>query len=57
MFMRKNVFLSVSALGFALCACSTQTAGTSEESEGIVALADKEISGAAQKGRPSRKVS
>ena len=50
MFMRKNVFLSVSALGFALCACSTQTAGTSEESEGIVALADKEISGAAQKG-------
>ncbi len=50
MFMRKKVFLSVSALGFALCACSTQTAGTSEESEGIVALADKEISGAAQKG-------
>ena len=50
MFMRKNVFLSVSALGFALCACSTQTAGTSEESEGIVALADKKISGAAQKG-------
>lgn len=50
MFMRKNVFLSVSALGFALCACSTQTAGTSEESEGIVALAGKGIKGAAQKG-------
>ena len=50
MFMRKNIFLSVSALGFALCACSTQTAGTSEESEGIIALADKKISGAAQKG-------
>ena len=50
MFMRKNVFLSVSALGLALCACSTQTAGTSEESEGIVALAGKGIKGAAQKG-------
>jgi len=50
MFMRKNVFLSVSALGFALCACSTQTAGTSEESEGVIALAGKEIKGAAQKG-------
>ena len=50
MFMRKNVFLSVSALGIALCACSTQTAGTSEESEGVIALAGKEINGAAQKG-------
>ncbi len=50
MFMRKKVFLSVSALGFALCACSTQTAGTSEESEGVIALAGKEIKGAAQKG-------
>lgn len=50
MFMRKNIFMGVSALGLALCACSTQTAGTSEESEGIVALADKGIKGAAQKG-------
>lgn len=38
------------ALGTAFWACSFQTAGTSEESEGIVALADKKISGAAQKG-------
>lgn len=50
MFMRKNIFMGVSALGLALCACSTQTAGTSEESEGIVALAGKGIKGAAQKG-------
>lgn len=50
MFMRKNIFMGVSALSFALCACSTQTAGTSEESEGIVALAGKGIKGAAQKG-------
>lgn len=50
MFVRMNHFLSVSALGVTLCACSFQTAGTSEESEGIVALADKKISGAAQKG-------
>ena len=42
--------MGVSALGLALCACSTQTAGTSEESEGIVALAGKGIKGAAQKG-------
>lgn len=42
--------MGVSALSFALCACSTQTAGTSEESEGIVALAGKGIKGAAQKG-------
>ena len=48
MFMRKNVFLSVSALGFALCACSTQTAGTSEESEGIIANLD--VAGVSQKG-------
>ncbi|MEE3391889.1 MAG: hypothetical protein VZR28_12045, partial [Candidatus Cryptobacteroides sp.] len=48
--MRKNIFMGVSALSFALCACSTQTAGTSEESEGIVALAGKGIKGAAQKG-------
>ncbi|MBR2307176.1 MAG: hypothetical protein IKA48_08270 [Fibrobacter sp.] len=48
--MRKNIFMGVSALGLALCACSTQTAGTSEESEGIVALAGKGIKGAAQKG-------
>lgn len=50
MFMRKNIFMGVSALSLALCACSTQTAGTSEESEGIVALAGKGIKGAAQKG-------
>ena len=50
MFMRKNIFMGVSALGLALCACSTQTAGTSEESEGIVALAGKGIKGAAQTG-------
>ncbi|SOE45710.1 major paralogous domain-containing protein [Fibrobacter sp. UWT3] len=50
MFMRKNIFMGVSALSLALCACSTQTAGTSEESEGIIALAGKEIKGAAQKG-------
>ena len=50
MFMRKKVFMGVSALSLALCACSTQTAGTSEESEGIVALAGKGIKGAAQKG-------
>lgn len=50
MFMRKNIFMGVSALGLALCACSTQTAGTSEESEGVIALAGKEIKGAAQKG-------
>ncbi|WP_175547203.1 FISUMP domain-containing protein [Fibrobacter sp. UWCM] len=48
--MRKNIFMGVSALSLALCACSTQTAGTSEESEGIVALAGKGIKGAAQKG-------
>lgn len=42
--------MGVSALSLALCACSTQTAGTSEESEGIVALAGKGIKGAAQKG-------
>ena len=50
MFMRMNHFLSVSALGIALCACSFETAGTSDETEGIVALAGKNIAGAAQKG-------
>ena len=50
MFMRMNLFLSVSALGIALCACSFETAGTSDETEGVVALADKKIVGAVQKG-------
>ena len=50
MFLRMNNFLCVAALGIALCACSFETAGTSEESEGIVALADKKIVGAVQKG-------
>ena len=39
------------ALGVALWACADdQTAGTSEESEGIVAIKDREIAGVTQKG-------
>ena len=39
-------------LAFLLCACSDggKTAGTSEESEGIVAIKDREIAGVSQKG-------
>ena len=43
--------LSVLVPGLMIWACSgIDTAGTSEESEGIVALAGKRVSGAAQKG-------
>ena len=40
------------ALTFLFCACSDggKTAGTSEESEGIVAIKDREIAGVSQKG-------
>lgn len=38
------------ALGAMITACSTETAGTSEESEGIVALAGKKVGGSVQKG-------
>ena len=38
------------ALGAMITACSTETAGTSEESEGIVALASKKVGGSVQKG-------
>lgn len=50
--MRK-FFASLAALAFggAFWACSTfETAGTSEEAEGIVAIADKELAGVVQKG-------
>ena len=50
MFMQKNHFLWMFVLGVALCACSLQTAGTSEESEGVVAISNKQIAGVAQKG-------
>jgi hypothetical protein len=43
--------MSVLFLGAALCACSdSNMAGTSEEAEGIVAIADKELAGVVQKG-------
>lgn len=38
------------ALGAMMVACSTEMAGTSEESEGVVAIADKIIGGSVQKG-------
>jgi uncharacterized protein (TIGR02145 family) len=38
------------ALGAMMVACSTETAGTSEESEGIVAISSKKIGGSVQKG-------
>ena len=38
------------ALGTMMVACSTETAGTSEESEGIVAISSKKIGGSVQKG-------
>ena len=42
---------TVLSLGVALCACSeNNTAGTSEEAEGIVAIADKDVEGVVQKG-------
>lgn len=41
----------VLSLGVALCACSeNNTAGTSEEAEGIVAVVDKDLAGVVQKG-------
>lgn len=44
--------MSVLFLGAALCACSDDSnmAGTSEEAEGIVAIANKELAGVVQKG-------
>ena len=49
---QKKYSLSLLALvmGGMLCACSDKMAGTSEETEGIVAIADKEIAGVSQKG-------
>jgi uncharacterized protein (TIGR02145 family) len=46
-----NWFLPILALGALFCACSdNSTAGTSEEAEGVVAIADKQIAGVSQKG-------
>ena len=51
MFFRFLGKVSVLSLGVALCACSEyNTAGTSEEAEGIVAIANKELAGVVQKG-------
>ena len=36
------------ALGAMITACSTETAGTSEESEGVVAISSKKITGVTQ---------
>lgn len=50
-----NKFISgfaMLAFGLVFCACSDggKTAGTSEESEGVVAIKDREIAGVSQKG-------
>ena len=51
-FLQKKYSFSLLALvlGGMFCACSDKMAGTSEETEGIVAIADKEIAGVSQKG-------
>ena len=51
MFRRLNWILCACSLGTMLSAClESNTAGTSEESEGIVAIVDKELAGVVQKG-------
>ena len=46
-----NWLLPTLALGAVFCACSdNSTAGTSEEAEGVVAIAGKQIAGVSQKG-------
>ena len=46
----KKWLLPALTFGALFCACSMDTAGTSEEIEGAVALSDKKIAGVSQKG-------
>ena len=46
----KKWLLPALTFGALFCACSMDTAGTSEEIEGAVALSDKRIVGVSQKG-------
>lgn len=49
--MMKWNILATLVMTFAFCACSeSNTAGTDEQSEGIVAIKDREIAGVSQKG-------
>ena len=49
MSIRKYLLIALSGIFFGACS-GRDTAGTSEESDGIVAIKDKQIAGVTQKG-------